>query len=138
VSAVAVMKAGGARVMIDSAESIEQACSSISQAAATLVLTSSGNLERATQFQGVQPVIIDEAYMDGLPDPEGGLTLSPQQVKPSNLAYVFFTSGSTGMPKGVEITHSCFASAIRYQQKALGFKPGQSVYDFASYSFDVS
>lgn len=36
------------------------------------------------------------------------------------------------------ITHSNFASAIRYQQKALGFHSKARVYDFVAYSFDVA
>ncbi len=75
--------------------------------------------------------------MDALWDPEGGLYL-PQQVQPSNVVYIPFTSGSTGKPKGAMITHSSFASSIQHQQTALGFRTGQRVYDFASYSFDVS
>ncbi|KID81564.1 non-ribosomal peptide synthetase [Metarhizium guizhouense ARSEF 977] len=71
VSVVAVMKAGGAGVMIDSTERIERACCIVSQVSATLVLTSSRNLERATQFQGVRLLVVDEASMNGFPDPEG-------------------------------------------------------------------
>lgn len=137
VSVVAVMKAGGAGVMIDCTEPIERAYGVVSQVAAKLALTSSNNFERATQFQGVRLLVIDKTYMDVLPDPDVGLSL-PQQVEPSNLAYISFTSGSTGTPKGAMITHSCFASSIRYQQRALGFNNGQRVYDFASYAFDVS
>ncbi|RHZ67355.1 uncharacterized protein CDV56_109100 [Aspergillus thermomutatus] len=137
VSAVAVLKAGGAGVMIDCTQPIERACSIVDQVHAKFVITLPNNVERASQFEGLQLLVVDQASVDALPDPEGGLSL-PNPVLPSNLVYVSFTSGSTGKPKGAMITHSCFTSAIRNQQRAHGFGPGQRVYDFASYAFDVS
>ncbi|RHZ69161.1 hypothetical protein CDV55_104842 [Aspergillus turcosus] len=137
VSAVAVLKAGGAGVMIDCTQPIERACSIVNQVHAKLVITSANDVERASQFEGLQLLVVDQASVDALVDPEGGLRL-PNPVVSSNLVYVSFTSGSTGKPKGAMITHSCFTSAVRNQQRAHGFGPGQRVYDFASYAFDVS
>ncbi|KAF3054868.1 Nonribosomal peptide synthetase 13 [Daldinia childiae] len=137
VCVVAVMKAGGAGVMIDSTQPIERASSIVSQVNATLALTSADNVERAANFERVRLLVIDKAHMDSLPDPEAGQSL-PQEVQASDLLYVSFTSGSTGKPKGAMITHSNFAASIRNQQKALGFRAGQRVYDFASYAFDAS
>jgi amino acid adenylation domain-containing protein len=137
VSAVAVLKAGGTGVMIDCNEAIERACGIVSRVSANIVLTSPSSYERATEFSGTQLFVVDQAQMDLLPDPETGLSL-PRDVQPSNLAYISFTSGSTGLPKGAMITHSCFTSSIRHQQQSLGFIAGQRVNDFASYAFDVS
>ncbi|KAF7557585.1 hypothetical protein G7Z17_g620 [Cylindrodendrum hubeiense] len=137
VSAVAIMKAGGAGVMIDCTQPIERASSIFSQVNAKIILTSRTNVKRASQFEGLQLLVIDEASISALPEPGEGLFL-PQQVQPSNLVYVSFTSGSTGSPKGAMITHSCFSSSIKHQQMALGFRVGQRVYDFASYAFDAS
>ncbi|KAI9930841.1 Non-ribosomal peptide synthetase [Aspergillus wentii] len=137
VSVVAVMKAGGAGVMIDCTQPIERASGIFSQVNAKLVLTSESNIERATQFEGLQLLVVNKASIDTFPNPDIELSLL-ERVQPSNLVYVSFTSGSTGKPKGAMITHSCFASAIQHQQKAHGFRAGQRVYDFASYAFDVS
>ncbi|KAJ4159128.1 uncharacterized protein LMH87_008041 [Akanthomyces muscarius] len=57
---------------------------------------------------------------------------------PQAILYVAFTSGTTGVPKGVVISHQNVASAIRYQLKKFGFTTKSRVYDFSSYSFDVS
>lgn len=38
----------------------------------------------------------------------------PVEVVPSDLAYVLFTSGSTGEPKGVEITHDAAMNTIEF------------------------
>ncbi|HEV7991818.1 MAG TPA: AMP-binding protein, partial [Gemmatimonadaceae bacterium] len=48
----------------------------------------------------------DAAMLGALPDANLGAAVSPSQV-----AYVLFTSGSTGVPKGVAVTH---ANAVHY------------------------
>jgi non-ribosomal peptide synthetase component F len=59
-------------------------------------------------------------------------------VKPYNTLYIVFTSGSTGVPKGVSIRHSNFSSSIHYLRKEHTIRHGSRVYDFAAYSFDMS
>ncbi|KAJ5710002.1 nonribosomal peptide synthase [Penicillium malachiteum] len=59
-------------------------------------------------------------------------------VQPSDLLYVVFTSGSTGLPKGALVTHQNFSSAIQHQQHSLGIVSTSRVYDFVSYAFDVA
>lgn len=43
-----------------------------------------------------------------------GLWMPPSQErpKPADLAVIMYTSGSTGQPKGVELTHDCLVSAV--------------------------
>lgn len=137
VSAIAIMKAGGTGVMVDCTQPIERACSIFEQVNARLALVSATNVERANNFEGIQLLVIDQQSIDSLPSPAEGQSL-PREVKPSDLIYVSFTSGSTGKPKGAMITHTHFMSSIKNQQRALGFKVGQRVYDFASYAFDAS
>jgi amino acid adenylation domain-containing protein/non-ribosomal peptide synthase protein (TIGR01720 family) len=137
VAVLAVMKAGGASVAIDSLQPVQRAIAIVAQVDAPVILVSSTLHERAVQFQGPKPFVLDQTSIDNLPDPEDGIGL-PSEVQPHHLVYVCFTSGSTGQPKGAMITHSNFTSAIKYQQKAMGFRAGRRVFDFASYSFDVA
>ncbi|KUL81308.1 hypothetical protein ZTR_11073, partial [Talaromyces verruculosus] len=58
-------------------------------------------------------------------------------IDPSSLMYVVFTSGSTGQPKGVQITHSAFSSALAHQTRKLGYGSKSRVSDFSSHAFDV-
>ncbi|KAF1738246.1 Nonribosomal peptide synthetase dtxS1 [Beauveria bassiana] len=50
--------------------------------------------------------------------------------------YIVFTSGSTGEPKGIKISHSNLCSAVSHQARTLGFAGSRS-FDSSSYSFDA-
>ncbi|KAK5711097.1 putative NRPS-like protein biosynthetic cluster [Elasticomyces elasticus] len=59
-------------------------------------------------------------------------------VRPSDSLYIVYTSGTTGLPKGVVLTHANLSSAIHYQKDTYGYNTHSRVYDFASYAFDVA
>ena len=55
-----------------------------------------------------------------------------------NLAYVVYTSGSTGLPKGVAMSHGSISNMIGWQLQSSRAKAGTRTLQFASLSFDVS
>ena len=59
-------------------------------------------------------------------------------VLPDNLAYVMYTSGSTGVPKGVMITHAAMRNTIAWMQDAYPLSADDVVAHKTSISFTDS
>ncbi|MFE5633887.1 amino acid adenylation domain-containing protein [Streptomyces sp. NPDC056543] len=59
-------------------------------------------------------------------------------VAPGELAYVMHTSGSTGLPKGVMITHLAAANTVHDINRRFGVDDSDRVLGLAALSFDLS
>jgi long-chain acyl-CoA synthetase len=58
---------------------------------------------------------------------EGAPVATPVDVKPSDIASVLFTSGTTGTPKGVKLTHANFTSLAAQLAPLFPLRPGDRV-----------
>ena len=59
------------------------------------------------------------------------------ESEPDDLCYIFFTSGSTGHPKGIAGRLKSIAHFIRWEIKQFGFGPGVRVSQLTAPSFDA-
>ncbi|PTL79254.1 non-ribosomal peptide synthetase [Vitiosangium sp. GDMCC 1.1324] len=62
----------------------------------------------------------------------------PSRSTPDSLAYVLFTSGSTGVPKGVMIDQRGMLNHILGMQRSLGLGSNEVITQTAALSFDIS
>jgi amino acid adenylation domain-containing protein len=93
---------------------------------------------------GLVLVLVDDAGRDAL-DGAGLPLLSSAATAPAvpaaeklGPAYVVYTSGSTGAPKGVVVSHDALAGHIAAIVAAYGITPQDRVLQFASCGFDLS
>ncbi|MCN9245026.1 AMP-binding protein, partial [Streptomyces sp. RY43-2] len=59
-------------------------------------------------------------------------------VTPDHLAYVVYTSGSTGEPKGIAMPGRCVVNMLAWQKVAVPGGPGTRTAQFTELTFDVS
>ncbi len=59
-------------------------------------------------------------------------------IQPDNAAYVIFTSGSSGVPKGIELAHRGLCNMIPDWNRRFAVAAGDRLLQFASISFDAS
>ena len=60
------------------------------------------------------------------------------ELAPDDMCYVYFTSGSTGQPKGIAGRRKGIDHFIRWEVKTLGLGPGTRVSQVLPFSFDGS
>ncbi|WP_336085078.1 amino acid adenylation domain-containing protein [Nocardia sp. SSK8] len=121
VTAHAICRAGGAYLPIDPEQPAQRVAQILDTAAPALVLHS-----------------LDEADLSGFDD--APLTdadrLAP--LRPANTACLLFTSGSTGVPKGVSLSHAAIISTFTWLHREVRFGPGDTMLYRTPPIFDAS
>jgi amino acid adenylation domain-containing protein len=131
VGMLGILKAGGAYLPLDPAYPKDRLRFMLEDAGARVLLVQD-TCAPDLSAEGLRVVELDTAG-EGFPD-----SAPPCAAGPNNLAYIMYTSGSAGKPKGVQITHRNVVGLLHsFQPFDLpgGRRAGTCV---GSFSFDLS
>ena len=129
-----VLYAGKAYVPLDPTHPRERLLYMLDDVQAPVVLTHTRTLAGARTLASESRQIVD---IDDPPTPSGAGPPLPT-VAPETLAYILYTSGSTGVPKGVMQTHRNVLHFIRAYTNNLHISAEDRLTLLSSYSFDAS
>ncbi|MFJ8159311.1 amino acid adenylation domain-containing protein [Streptomyces sp. NPDC096136] len=133
-----VMRAGAATVPLDVTYPVDRLASMIKQARPFRVVA--GAAHRSTV--GVPGLVLPAEDLFGEEDGRPHLPRIPAEVTgditPDSIAYVLFTSGSTGAPKGVAMPHRSLGRLVAWQNSVPSGVAGGVTAQYAPLSFDVS
>ncbi|WP_163998551.1 non-ribosomal peptide synthase/polyketide synthase [Pyxidicoccus caerfyrddinensis] len=100
VSLLAILKAGGGYLPLDASYPAQRLAFMLEDAPPRLLVTSRALRSQLSVPEHLTSLFIEELSLEGLPT-----SVPASGVSSRNLAYVDFTSGTTGRPKGVAIEH---------------------------------
>ncbi|KAK2595367.1 hypothetical protein QQS21_006903 [Conoideocrella luteorostrata] len=87
-------------------------------------------------YSGAKLVVDEHTIAQGVVISTNGTALTARATA-ADPAYVFFTSGSTGEPKGCINTHGAYLAALKSHQVSMGMKPDSRAMHNTSYCFDA-
>ncbi|WP_026127204.1 amino acid adenylation domain-containing protein, partial [Nocardiopsis xinjiangensis] len=125
-----VLRAGAAYVPIRTDDPDERILRLARETGASCMVVDSSSATRVPDRDGLSVVHLDETVSPTTP--EAGAT----RLHPGSLAYVMFTSGSTGAPKGVMVTHDDIVRLAK--DRRWGNGGHERVLFHSSHAFDAA
>ena len=111
-----VLKAGAAWVPVDPAYPAERIAFMLQDCKAPVIMTTAGHAATLAEPAATVIAIDDDAALGGYPDHDPGVADAVDAV-----AYIVYTSGSTGNPKGVLGTHRGAVNRFAWMWRAYPF-----------------
>ncbi|MFI5511748.1 amino acid adenylation domain-containing protein, partial [Mycobacterium sp. NPDC051804] len=132
VAMLGVLKCGAAYVPIDPAHPDARIEFMLADAAPVAVLTTAGLGSRVAGHDTLVVIDVEDPAIDAQP------VSALAAPSPEDIAYVMYTSGTTGVPKGVAVTHANVARLVAGVGAVVPTGANQVWSQWHSLSFDVS
>jgi nonribosomal peptide synthetase DhbF len=129
-----VLKAGAAYLPLNPEDPPLRLGWILARAEARFTLTDSGSKSHLTE--GSSRLLLLDRQSAAMEKRESHDTI--ELPKPSDLAYVIFTSGTTGTPKGVAITHGALLNVVTDVAQRVSFHEDSSWLAITTVSFDIA
>jgi amino acid adenylation domain-containing protein len=126
-----ILMAGAAYVPLDPGYPRERIAYLVADSGVRGILTTTN---KAADLAGFEGAVITMDDLTGSPPDVAGSTATPSAT---DVAYVMYTSGTTGDPKGVAVTHRNILRLVK-NVRYVNFDANQTVLQFAPISFDAS
>ncbi|KAL1888447.1 NRPS protein [Sporothrix stenoceras] len=149
VSILAIIKAGSAWSPIDETSPVQRRTSLIARTQGKVLLTTTDSYSLVEpclaheSVAGIRVIFVDKYANDTTterPFPRAYIAASSGTITGENLAYLLWTSGTTGEPKGVMMPHAAAAHAMRDLQVQVEHDASSGqvrTLQLSAYSFDV-
>ena len=135
------LKAGAAYLPLDPAQPDARIADMLADARPACCLATPSTAARLKTLVDVPVIVLDAEVLDVVDaTPADDIDPEPSALglRPDHLAYVIFTSGSSGRPKGVMLAHAGLAQLAAGLQDHYGLGPDDRVLQFSSIGFDAA
>lgn len=133
ITLLGIQKAGGTYVPLDSVFPARRLEFMLSDSRAVVLVVDN---EAATNIQIPERAVVVNAA--ALPMDQGHGARLPLEARPEDAAYVLYTSGSTGQPKGVAVSHGALMNLLRSMAREPGLSAADVLAAITTISFDIA
>lgn len=138
VGILAVLKVGAAYVPQHVGVAPENTLKHIAAVTGAKVILTLADLAHMVPIAAGQTCLSIDEIMQKPLGREGAPFIPDDPARPDDRCFVLFTSGTTGVPNGVQVTHRNVCNILQTAPGDLGIRPGMKVAQLLSIAFDMA